>query len=184
MKNIRHIPLLLLMLTGSCLLVSAQSNELVDTILPPADPSRTDLPPMAIAVLEDYHLLGLRVVYSALRASGYALQNYGRWTALRALAYFDTPEVRTYLLESLTRERDAGRFMSAARVSRRNWSCAAGSAAAKRIGSNARSSLSRRSRRNGEIAPPRFRTCCAIPWINSPTTITEEIALVTDISGV
>jgi methanogenic corrinoid protein MtbC1 len=53
-------------------------EELVDSILPPDDQSRTDLPPMAIAVLEDYHMLGLRIVYSVLRASGYALQNYGR----------------------------------------------------------------------------------------------------------
>jgi methanogenic corrinoid protein MtbC1 len=53
-------------------------EEMVDTILPLADPSRTDYPPMAIAVLEDYHFLGLRIVYSALRASGFSLLNYGR----------------------------------------------------------------------------------------------------------
>ncbi len=53
-------------------------EELVDTILPAADASRKDFPPMAIAVLEDYHLLGLRIVYSALRASGFSLMNYGR----------------------------------------------------------------------------------------------------------
>jgi len=44
---------------------------------PAADPERTGLPPMAIAVLEDYHFLGQRLVYSALRASGYSLANYG-----------------------------------------------------------------------------------------------------------
>jgi methanogenic corrinoid protein MtbC1 len=53
-------------------------EELVDLLLPPLDPARRDVPPMAIAVLEDYHLLGLRIVYSALRASGFALRNYGR----------------------------------------------------------------------------------------------------------
>ena len=53
-------------------------EELVDQILPPCDSARHDFPPMAIAVLEDYHLLGMRIVYSALRASGFALRNYGR----------------------------------------------------------------------------------------------------------
>jgi methanogenic corrinoid protein MtbC1 len=53
-------------------------EQVVDLVLPPGDPARTDLPPMAIAVLEDYHMLGLRIVYSALRASGFALLNYGR----------------------------------------------------------------------------------------------------------
>ncbi len=32
---------------------------------------------MAIAVLDDYHLLGKRMVYSVLRASGYELTDYG-----------------------------------------------------------------------------------------------------------
>jgi methanogenic corrinoid protein MtbC1 len=36
---------------------------------------------MAIAVLDDYHLLGKRMVYSVLRASGYALKDYGTVTA-------------------------------------------------------------------------------------------------------
>ena len=33
---------------------------------------------MAIAVLEDYHLLGKRIVYSTLRAGGFDLLDYGR----------------------------------------------------------------------------------------------------------
>ena len=37
-------------------------EELVDTILPPSDLTRKSVPPMAIATLEDYHLLGLRIV--------------------------------------------------------------------------------------------------------------------------
>jgi len=46
-------------------------------------------------------------------ASGPALPRYGRWVALQGLGVFDTPEVRTYLLERLAREHDAGLFMSA-----------------------------------------------------------------------
>ena len=53
-------------------------EEIVDTILPASSPQRTSQPPMAIAVLEDYHLLGKRMLYAVLRASGYELKDYGR----------------------------------------------------------------------------------------------------------
>ncbi len=52
-------------------------EELVDEILPPADPDRIKQPEMAIVVLEDFHVLGERIVYSILRASGYELQEFG-----------------------------------------------------------------------------------------------------------
>ncbi|ATX82119.1 Methanogenic corrinoid protein MtbC1 [Mariprofundus ferrinatatus] len=52
-------------------------EELVDEILPPADPNRIKQPEMAIVVLEDFHVLGERIVYSTLRASGYELQEFG-----------------------------------------------------------------------------------------------------------
>jgi methanogenic corrinoid protein MtbC1 len=52
-------------------------EEMVDLILPPTDPSRRNQPKMAIVVLEDYHLLGKRIVYSVLRASGFEMLNYG-----------------------------------------------------------------------------------------------------------
>jgi methanogenic corrinoid protein MtbC1 len=50
---------------------------MVDLILPPGDPARCSQPKMAIVVMEDYHLLGKRIVYSVLRASGFELLNYG-----------------------------------------------------------------------------------------------------------
>ena len=43
----------------------------------PTAPERTEQPRMAIAVLEDHHFLGKRMVYSILRASGFALLDYG-----------------------------------------------------------------------------------------------------------
>ena len=55
-------------------------EELVDTILPPSDPNRKNQPKMAIATLEDYHLLGKRIVYSVIRAGGFELFDYGRMT--------------------------------------------------------------------------------------------------------
>jgi len=52
-------------------------SEIVDDILPLSDETRRESPKTAIAVLEDYHLLGKRVVYAVLRASGYDLIDYG-----------------------------------------------------------------------------------------------------------
>jgi len=53
-------------------------EELVDQLLPKASPQRKTQPKMAIAVLEDYHLLGKRIVYSTLRAGGYEILDFGR----------------------------------------------------------------------------------------------------------
>ena len=52
-------------------------EELVDRILPPQSPVRKDQPPMGIAVFEDFHLLGKRIIYSSLRASGFELIDLG-----------------------------------------------------------------------------------------------------------
>lgn len=60
-------------------------EELIDEILPPDSPDRIGYPKMAIAVLEDYHLLGKRIIYSMLRVSGYAIRDYGRVTVNEAL---------------------------------------------------------------------------------------------------
>jgi methanogenic corrinoid protein MtbC1 len=52
-------------------------EEIVDSMLPPGDSRRVDLPKMAIAVLEDHHTLGKRIVTSVLRAGGYEITDYG-----------------------------------------------------------------------------------------------------------
>jgi len=52
-------------------------EEIIDKLLPPLSPERTDQPLMAIGVFEDYHLLGKRIVYSSLRASGFELLDLG-----------------------------------------------------------------------------------------------------------
>jgi methanogenic corrinoid protein MtbC1 len=52
-------------------------EEIVDTMLPRGDPRRVDQPAMAIAVLEDHHTLGKRIVTSVLRAGGYEITDYG-----------------------------------------------------------------------------------------------------------
>lgn len=55
-------------------------EELVERVLPPSDPDRKRQPRSAIVVLNDYHMLGKRIVWSLMRASGFELFDYGRMT--------------------------------------------------------------------------------------------------------
>jgi len=52
-------------------------ERVIDKVLPPKSQKRISQPKMAIAVFEDFHMLGKRIVYSALRASGYELIDLG-----------------------------------------------------------------------------------------------------------
>lgn len=61
-------------------------EELVDELLPPGAETRKNQPRMAIAVLEDFHLLGKRMVKAVLRASGYELMDYGHGVSADELA--------------------------------------------------------------------------------------------------
>ena len=53
------------------------NHKIIDKILPPKSPNRIDQPKMAIGVFEDFHLLGKRIIYSSLRASGIELVDLG-----------------------------------------------------------------------------------------------------------
>jgi methanogenic corrinoid protein MtbC1 len=76
-------------------------EELVDGFLPPGDPQRKDQPSMAIAALNDYHLLGKRIVYSVLRASGFELKDYGRVTVDEAIDRAKSDNIRVLLISTL-----------------------------------------------------------------------------------
>ncbi len=76
-------------------------EELIDELLPPGDPSRIGQPKMAIAVLEDYHLLGKRIIYSMLRASGYELLDYGRVTVEETLEKIIADKIEILLISTL-----------------------------------------------------------------------------------
>lgn len=76
-------------------------EEMVDIILPPGSPSRKNGPKMAIAVLEDYHLLGKRLVYSMLRASGFDLLDYGRVSVDDAVRRVKDDNVQVLLISTL-----------------------------------------------------------------------------------
>lgn len=61
-------------------------EEIVDTMLPPKDPQRTSHPKIGIAVIEDHHTLGKRIVASVLRAGGYEITDYGHGISAADLA--------------------------------------------------------------------------------------------------
>jgi len=78
------------------------SEELIDKILPPFSPVRISQPKMAIATFEDYHLLGKRIIYSTLRASGYELTDLGGGTTIEQLAEtVEKEKIRILLLSVL-----------------------------------------------------------------------------------
>ncbi len=58
---------------------------LVDRLIPPGTTERRQQPSMAIAVLEDHHQLGKRIVYSSLRANGFELLDYGNGVSVEQL---------------------------------------------------------------------------------------------------
>jgi methanogenic corrinoid protein MtbC1 len=76
-------------------------EELVDNILPPGDPHRKNQPKTAIATLADHHLLGKRIVYSALRASGFGLVDFGRVEVDDLVRRVKDEEVKIILLSVL-----------------------------------------------------------------------------------
>ena len=59
------------------------AEEVVSEVLPRSRPAANDPSQIAIVVLEDHHVLGKRLVLSALRSAGYAVEDYGHGLAAR-----------------------------------------------------------------------------------------------------
>lgn len=76
-------------------------EELVDRLLPPGDPQRKNQPSMAIAVLDDYHALGKRIVYSVLRSGGFDLKDYGTVTVDEVIRKVQADHIRVLLISTL-----------------------------------------------------------------------------------
>ncbi len=76
-------------------------EELVERALPPSDPDRKHQPRSAIVVLSDYHMLGKRIVYSVMRASGFELFDYGRMDVDELVARAMADKVRVLLISVL-----------------------------------------------------------------------------------
>lgn len=76
-------------------------EDMVEEILPTNDPKRKNQPKMAIAVLEDYHLLGKRIILSMLRASGFSLLDFGRVTVEELYEMTKKENIKILLISTL-----------------------------------------------------------------------------------
>ena len=61
------------------------AEQIVSEVLPQVRPADGERPLLAIAVLEDHHALGKRLVLSALRSSGHAVADYGNGVTVERL---------------------------------------------------------------------------------------------------
>lgn len=76
-------------------------EDLVARVLPPDAPERRTQPTQAIVVLSDYHMLGKRIVYSVLRASGFELMDFGRMEPDELVTRVVAEKVRILLISTL-----------------------------------------------------------------------------------
>ena len=88
------------------------AEQVVDEVLPQVRPDDGAAAPVAIAVLEDHHALGKRLVLSALRSSGHAVTDYGLGVTvdrLVQLCHDDQPRIlliSTLMLPAALRVRE------------------------------------------------------------------------------
>ncbi len=76
-------------------------KEIVDEISLPKTSLEGDRLKIAICVLEDYHMLGKRIVYNLMRASGYELLDYGRVTVDELVERIKEDRIKILLLSVL-----------------------------------------------------------------------------------
>lgn len=76
-------------------------EELVERVLPPSDPDRKCQPRSAIVVLGDHHMLGKRIVYSVMRASGFELFDYGHMDVAELVERVAADRIRILLISVL-----------------------------------------------------------------------------------
>jgi methylmalonyl-CoA mutase cobalamin-binding domain/chain len=77
------------------------TDELVDDIMEVNDVSRRRTPVIAISVLEDHHMLGLKVVRMTLQSAGYEVIDYGRTTPDEIVRLACNDHVRYLLISTL-----------------------------------------------------------------------------------
>jgi len=76
-------------------------EDLVEKILPDESGLRKNKPKIAIALLNDYHTLGKRIVYAILRAGGYQLNDYGRVEVEELVRRVREDQIETLLISVL-----------------------------------------------------------------------------------
>jgi methanogenic corrinoid protein MtbC1 len=81
--------------------VSNEASPAVDVLLPAHSEAPHGQPKAAIAVLDDHHVLGKRIVYSMLRASGWDLLDLGRAEAAELGGKVRELDVRILLISVL-----------------------------------------------------------------------------------
>jgi methylmalonyl-CoA mutase cobalamin-binding domain/chain len=77
------------------------SDELVDEIIVVNDTLRRSTPVIAVSVLEDHHMLGLKVVSMTLQSAGYDVIDYGRTTPDEIVRLACHDQVRYLLISTL-----------------------------------------------------------------------------------
>jgi methanogenic corrinoid protein MtbC1 len=76
-------------------------EQLIDRLFPPGSEQRKCQPNMAIAVLDDFHFLGKRIIYSHIRSAGYGIADYGRKTADELVARVVADELEIIFISTL-----------------------------------------------------------------------------------
>jgi len=82
-------------------LAGRMCEELALAVLPAGSHERIRDPSMALAVFEDYHTLGKRMVHAVLRAEGYAVADWGQVDRAMALERLRSERVEILLLSCL-----------------------------------------------------------------------------------
>lgn len=76
-------------------------EDLLEEFLTVHHISRTVQPRIAVAVLQDYHLLGKRMVLSVLQSAGYAVHDYGTVTVDDLITRIRTDEIEVLFVSVL-----------------------------------------------------------------------------------
>ncbi|MBI4284445.1 MAG: B12-binding domain-containing protein [Chloroflexi bacterium] len=76
-------------------------EDVLATVLPPAEATRKAQPRTAIATLADYHFLGKRIVYCTLRTCGYDLLDYGHVQVDGLVQQVEADRIEVLLLSTL-----------------------------------------------------------------------------------
>jgi methanogenic corrinoid protein MtbC1 len=76
-------------------------ETIVDKLMPEESGERKEEPKMALVLLNDYHALGKRIVYSTLRAGGYNVADYGRMDPDQLLEKLEEEDIELVLISVL-----------------------------------------------------------------------------------
>jgi len=77
------------------------AEEVVGEISPPSEKLYVDQPIIALALLDDYHMLGKRMVSTILQASGFVVLDFGRVEADELVARVKAENVQILLISTL-----------------------------------------------------------------------------------